>query len=410
MTPSCTAELVARASYGRLLAILAGGTRDIAAAEDALADAFLAALSRWPSDGVPDNPDAWILTTARRRLLDGHRRDGVRARDTDAVSQRLIELAEQGAAGTGAVPDHRLRLLFVCTHPAIDPAAQVPLMLQVVLGLDAARIASSLRTAPKTMGQRLWRAKQKIRDAAIPFEVPSPGELAPRLEAVFEAIYGAFGLAWDDVHGTDARLRDLSEEAIFLGRLLVERLPDEPEAAGLLALMLFAEARREARRDAHGAYIPLVEQDVGRWSVPMIEEAERLLRRAFARGRVGPFQLEAALQSAHVAGGRTGRIDHQAIADLYDGLVALAPSLGALVGRAAALIEARGGASALVALDAIDPALAHDYQPYWAVRADAHRARGDVEHARTAYARAIGLTEDDATRRFLQTRAAALVR
>lgn len=393
------AELAARASYGRLLAILAARTRDIAAAEDALAEAFVSALEQWPRTGVPDRPEAWLLTAAKRRVVDVHRRRVVRADATEEVSLLIEELGAR--ADPGAVPDDRLRLLFVCTHPAIDPAVQVPLMLQTVLGLDAAAIASAFRVAPKTMGQRLWRAKVKIREAGIPFETPEDGHLPERLGAVLEAIYAAYGTAWEDVRGSDARLRDLSMEAIFLGRLLVALLPEEPEALGLLALMLFAEARRPARRSAEGAYVPLERQEVSKWSMPLLEEAKHHLIQASRLGRLGPFQLEAAIQSAHVSAAFSGVRDPASILQLYEGLVALTGSLGALVSRAAALIEAEGGEAALRALDAIPATLSGDYQPWWAVRAAALRAAGRDEEARDAYQRAMGLTEDDAIRRFL---------
>lgn len=403
---SRVAEQVARASYGRLMALLASRTRDIAAVEDALSEAFFAALTQWPTAGAPHNPEAWLLTAARRRLLDGHRRNAVRDREADAVARMIEELAEQTDATM--LRDDRLRLLFVCTHPAIDPTCQVPLMLQTVLGLDAAAIASAMRVAPKTMGQRLWRAKTKIREAGISFEVPDDAVLPERVGAVLEAVYAAFGTAWEDLRGTDTRLRDLAEEAIFIGRLLVDLLPQEPEAHGLLSLMLFAQARRHARRSADGLYVPLSEQDQSLWSSAQIDEAEALLARAFTLGTVGPFQIEAALQSAHVSGARSGQLDHAAILALYEALIQLAPSLGSLVGHGAALIEARGPVAALAALDQIDPDLRRDYQPYWAVRAAALSLTDRTHEAREAYQRALGMTEDDATRRFLNGRLALL--
>lgn len=397
------AELVARASYGRLLSLVSARTGDIASAEDALADAFLAALTQWPNAGVPGNPDAWLLTAARRRLVDGRRRSAVRQRDAEAVGAAIEALAVLEHDDT--FPDDRLRLLFVCTHPAIEAQAQVPLMLQTVLGLDAAAIASALRVAPKTMGQRLWRAKTKIREAVIPFEVPGASELPHRLEAVLEAIYVAFGTAWEDVGATESRFRGLSEEAISLGRLVCALLPDDAEARGLLALMLFAEARRGARRSDTGDFVPLDAQDPARWSTALIDDAEKELRHAFTLGRMGPYQLEAALQSAHLAGVRKGTVDHEGVLLLYEGLVQLAPTLGSLVGRAAALLGARGPAAALEALDRLDPPLISAYQPYWAVRADALRKADRRDEARAAYAKAVALTEDDAVRRFLDARA-----
>jgi len=401
-------ELVARASYGRLLAILTARTGDIAACEDALAGAFEAALRRLPEQGVPEQPEAWLLAVARRRLLDGVRRAGVRTREADAVAEFIHDLAERGDAD--AFPDACLRLLFICTHPAIEPSAQVPLMLQTALGLDAAAIASAMRVAPKTMGQRLWRAKTKIREAGIPFEVPDAVELPQRVEAVLEAIYAAFGTAWEDVHYGQERFRDLGDEAIFLARLTCSLLPHHAEALGLLSLFLFATARRTARRSNAGEFVPLSEQDPSSWDVALLDEAEMLLAQAFALGSMGPYQLEAALQSAHVSGIRRKRVDHEAIVALYDGLVRLAPSLGALVGRAAALLEARDADFALQALDAIDVHLSSTYQPWWAVRAAALAAAGRTADADVAYASAMGLTEDQPTRQFLAERRARLHR
>lgn len=403
------AELAARTSYGRLVAILAARTRDIAAAEDALADALLAALHQWPAGGVPASPDAWLLTTARRRLLDGHRRDRVRAREADALAHALTELQELTVSDGGtSLLDDRLRLLFVCAHPAIDESARAPLMLQTVLGLDAAMIGSALRVAPKTMGQRLWRAKTKIREAGIAFEIPDAQELPERLDAVLEAVYAAFGTGWEDVTGDDTRLRGLREEALYLARTLVCLLPEEPEPKGLLALMSFADARRLARRSGAGAYVPLPLQDPVAWDQGQILEAERLLEAAFGARRIGPYQLEAAIQSAHVSGVITGRPDLDALVVLYEGLVTISPTLGAQVGRAAALLEARGHDAALAALDAMPEELVTDYQPYWAVRADALARAGRVRDGEHAYARAIGLTEDPSVRAFLAGRARAL--
>jgi RNA polymerase sigma-70 factor (ECF subfamily) len=291
-------EQAACDSYGRLLAFLGARWRDVAAAEDALADAFHAALERWPRDGLPDKPEAWLLTTARHRLIDGARHARVQAEaapDLLAAADEAQELAEEEGA---VFPDERLKLLFVCAHPAIDAAARTPLMLQTVLGLDAARIASAFLVKPAAMGQRLSRAKAKIRDARIAFELPREDELAPRLEAVLEAIYAAYGSGWDDVAGADARRKGLAEEALQLGRLLQQLLPEQPEAQGLLALMLHCEARREARRSG-GAYVPLSGQDVRLWSQPLLREAEEVLAAAERAGRLGRFQLEAAIQSVH---------------------------------------------------------------------------------------------------------------
>src|SRR5262249_18262119 len=254
--------------------------------------------------------------------------------------------------------------LFVCAHPAIDPAAHTPLMLQVVLGLDAARIARAFLVSPATMSQRLVRAKVRIRDAGIDFAVPGPTELSSRLAAVLEAIYAAYGTSWDDVAGADARLRGLAEEAVWLARVLVRLLPGEPEARGLLALLLHCEARRPARRGPAGEYVPLSEQDVARWSRPLADEAEKELAIAGAHGVVGRFQLEAAIQSVHAQRAVTGRTEWGAIALFYEALVRHAPTLGALVGHAAALGHARGAAAGLAAVAELGPGPFATYQPY----------------------------------------------
>jgi len=394
------AELAARASYGRLLAYLAARARDVAAAEDALGDAFAAALETWPRVGVPDNPDAWLLVAARRRLVDRARHSGVEAAAA-ATLQLATATTDVNASRETIFPDERLKLLFVCAHPAIDEAARTPLMLQTVLGLDAARIASAFLVAPATMSQRLVRVKAKIRDAGIGFEVPGPDELPERLQSVLEAIYAAYGTGWEDVAGADPRSRGLAEEAIWLGRLVVGLLPGEPEAAGMLALMLHCEARRPARRDASSAYVPLTRQDVARWTRPMIDEAERILADAARAKRLGRFQLEAAIQSVHARRAVTGQTDWEAIALLYEGLVGIAATIGARVAHAAAIAQARGAPAGLAALDSLpaDPLTA--YQPYWALRAHLLRELGRTDEARDAYARAIGLSEDGAVREFL---------
>jgi predicted RNA polymerase sigma factor len=403
---AAAAEIAARASYGRLLALLAARWRDVARAEDALGDALLAALETWPRSGVPDNPEAWLLTAARRRLVDGARHATVSVAAEADLRLMLDERLSQN--GRASFPDQRLALLFVCAHPDIDEAARTPLMLQTVLGLDAARIASAFLMAPATMSQRLVRVKARIREAGIRFEVPERAELAARLDAVLEAIYAAYGSGWEDVAGADPRRRGLAEEAIWLGRLVTRLRPDEPEALGLLALMLHCEARRTARRDARGAYVPLREQDVTRWSLPMLEEAERLLEAAARGNALGRFQLEAAIQSAHAQRMRTGATDWEAIALLYEGLLRCAPTVGARVAHAAALEEARGADAGLAALDAIPLDAVAAYQPYWALRAQLLKQLGHTGEARDAYDRAIGLSEEAAVREFLLARVGEL--
>ena len=322
------------------------------------------------------------------------------------VDEAEALMNDAAAMDERAFPDERLKLLFVCAHPDVDRGMHTPLMLQVVLGLDAATIASAFLTSPAAMGQRLSRAKARIRDAGIAFEIPDRRALPARLDAVLEAIYAAYGTGWDDVAGSDPRRGGLAQEAVWLVRTLLQLLPDEPEARGLLALMLYCEARRPARRAANGDYVPMSEQDSRLWSAAMLDEAERELAAAAAQQRAGRFQLEAALQSAHVEGARRGRVEWGAIAVLYEGLVQVTPTVGAFVGRAAAIAEAENPAAGLDALDRIDPSSSKTYQPYWAVRAHLLRRAGRSVEALHAFDRAIGLTEDAATRQFLLRRRA----
>ncbi|HKE49235.1 MAG TPA: DUF6596 domain-containing protein [Rhodanobacteraceae bacterium] len=400
------ADAVARQSYGKLVAYLAARTRDVAAAEDALSEAFAAALAEWPLKGCPSNPEAWLLTVARRRMIDGARH--LRVREDAADDVRLIAQSLDEADDV-AIPDQRLALMFACAHPAIDAAIRAPLMLQTVLGLDAKAIASAFLTSPDAMGKRLVRAKQKIREAGIPFRIPEREELPGRLDAVLDAIYAAFAEGWTDPAGTDAARRDLAEESLFLARLAVELMPAEPEVLGLLALVLYAESRRRARRDAAGEFVPLDAQDPKLWDAAMIEEAETLLRHASTFGRIGRHQLEAALQSAHVARRRSGRADWIAVVELYDGLLALTRSPVVAINRALAIAEVQGAHAALAALpDASEDERLGRYQPYWAARADLLARTGAHADACEAYELAIGLERDEAIRRFLQRRRALL--
>jgi len=402
------AEAAARRSYGKLVAYLAARSRDVAAAEDALADAFASALIDWPRNGVPQNPEAWLLTAARRRTIDAVRRKKSAAMGEGHLTLMAEEL-EDAATNAAEIPDRRLALMFACAHPAIDEAIRAPLILQCVLGFDAVAIGSAFLVAPATMGQRLVRAKTKIRAAGIPFRVPEREELAPRLEAVLDAIYAVFAEGWSDPAGADLRRRDLSGEALWLGRLVTQLLSDQAEALGLLALMLHAEARRGARRDAEGRYVPLAEQAMQHWDLPTIEEADALLLRAKALDVIGRYQLEAAVQSAHAARRHLGHSDWPAIVMLYDGLLALTASPVIAVNRAVAVSEVQDAAAGLAALDAIgeDKRIA-EYQPYWAARAALLARLGDREGADNAYALAIGLESDPALRSFLQAKRAAL--
>jgi RNA polymerase sigma-70 factor (ECF subfamily) len=396
------AEHAARENYGKLLAYLAARCGDVYAAEDALSDAFATALERWPADGIPRSPAAWLLVAARHRLYDSLRR----RQRAERLQERLSEAARDAERDVerDELEDDRLALMFACAHPAIAREVRAPLMLQAVLGLDAARIASAFLIKAETMSQRLVRAKRKIADAGIPLRVPEASELPERMDAVLAAIYAAFAEAWDDPAGSDPRTRDLAAEAIWLGRMVVEACPEQPEALGLLALMLHAEARRRARRDADGAFVPLDDQDTSRWDANAIAEAERLIERAAALRSVGRFQLEAAIQSAHAARVRCGAADWNAIVLLYDDLLRLTASPVVALNRAVAVGRARGPAFGLAALEAVDDERLRNYQPYWAARADLAARAGDADAARAAYERAMGLTVDPALRRYLGMR------
>ena len=402
-----TADAVARRSYGKLVAFLAARTRDVAAAEDALSEAFAAALADWPLNGCPASPEAWLLTVARRKAIDVARR-----RSSHEAARGELQLLAEGLDTVSAeteIPDRRLALMFACAHPAIEAGVRAPLMLQAVVGLDAKMIASAFLMSPAAMGKRLVRAKNKIREAGVPFRIPEREELPGRLDTVLDAIYAAFAEGWTDPGGTDVVRRDLTEEALFLSRLVAELLPEEPEALGLLALMLHAEARRRARRNQEGEYVPLAEQDSALWDWQMIQEAEALLRRASALGSIGRYQIESALQSAHVFRRRTGHANWADVVQLYEALSALTGSPVVGINRALAIAELQGAGAALEAIQEIaaDVRLA-EYQPYWAARAELLAKTGAHNEARRAYEIAIGLERDPAVRRFLQRRQAAL--
>ena len=401
-----TADAVARRSYGKLVAFLAARTHDVAAAEDALSEAFASALAHWPIDGTPANPEAWLLTVARRKLIDATRA----WRKDENASEELDTIAEglEAAANSSAIPDQRLALMFACAHPAIEEPIRAPLMLQVVLGLDAGTIASAFLISPATMSQRLVRAKNKIRQAGIPFRIPEHEELRGRMDTVLDAIYACFAEGWMDAAGADFGRRDLAEEAMFLGQVVTELLPNDPEALGLLALMLHVDARRPARRQ-NDEYVPLSEQSPELWNCAMIAEAEALLLRASSLGAIGRYQLEAAIQSAHVHRRRTGCDNWKEVAQLYDALFAISGSPVVAINRAIAIGESQGPEAALVALQEVeaDVRLA-EYQPYWAARAELLSKTGAEKEAYHAYEIAIGLERDESVRRFLQQRQANL--
>ncbi|MEM1416891.1 MAG: DUF6596 domain-containing protein [Myxococcota bacterium] len=393
-------EHAARDGYGRLVAWIATRCGDVELAEDAVADALEAALRSWPESGVPRNPEAWLLTAARRKMIDRGRRGQTR-RD---AAQRLRMEAEEAAEVPfrTSLPDRRAELLFVCAHPSVPRAMRTPLMLQLVLGLDAARIGSAMLVKPATMGQRLVRAKRRIADENLRFEVPEPSALAERLPPVLDAIYAAYGTGWDDEPG--GRSTGLAAEAIWLARTLVARLPRAAEALGLYGLMLHCEARRSARRAPGGRFVPLDEQDPAAWDGTLLEEAEKALYLAARERTPGPYQLEATIQSIHADRRRTGKVDGRALHEAYGVLVAKYPTLGAWIGRAASFGRLGRPAEGLALLDRLEADAVQRHQPYWAVRAHLARLQRREDEAQAAYERAMGLTEDPAVRRWLDAR------
>lgn len=400
---SQTVEEVVRTSYGRLLAFLAARTGDITASEDALGEALLRALTVWPSQGVPEQPEAWLLRIARNCVIDEVRKRRVR-QDALPALWSAVEGAQRSMDTFHAFPDERLKLLFACAHPAIDPAVRTPLLLQTVLGFDAAKIASSFLVSPAAMGQRLTRAKAKIRDTRIRFDIPSADELPERLDAVLEAVYAVYGQAWDTMAGSPASPPAPATDALWLARLVSALMPGEPEPLGLLSLILLCESRRFARRNAQGEFVPLAEQDTALWERDAIGEAEQRLMDAAKARRPGRFQVEAAIQLAHTEGLLNGRVEWPAIVSLYDHLLRISPTLGGALGRAAAVAEWQGAAAGLAQLDGLPHDSLLAYQPYWALRAHLLRRLNRPDEARHAYDVAIGLTEDIAVRRFLQGR------
>jgi len=393
--------VAARDSYGRLLALLAASTSDLAAAEDALADAFERALRTWPSQGVPGSPDAWLLTVARNRLRDEWK--SARVQRTTPLDAGRDTLAHIDDIDVDAIPDRRLELMLVCAHPAIDRTVRTPLMLNTVLGFTAEQVGRAFSVPPSTMAPRLTRAKQRIKAAGIAFRIPGRADLPARMASVLEAVYGAYVIDW----ATGPQARRLPSEALHLAEVLATLVPGDPEARGLAALIELSAARAPARADAGGRFVPLAEQDPSLWNPHLINRAHEHLRAAHARAQVGRFQLEAAIQAVHCARGRDGTTDWPALLDLHRILQSVAPSLGSGVALAAVTAEVGGPAAGLATLDALlekagQPA--RWFQPAKATRAHLLDRLGRNEEAVAAYESAISLTHDTAERQYLEHR------
>ncbi|MCH0565739.1 MULTISPECIES: sigma-70 family RNA polymerase sigma factor [unclassified Streptomyces] len=395
MTDTAAVEAVFRAEYGRAVAVLVRFLGDIDLAEEAVQDAFATAVRTWPRSGVPPSPAGWIITTARHRAVDRLRRESTR----DARHAEAALLLAPGPPGEeGPVRDDRLRLIFTCCHPALAPQVRVALTLRLLGGLTTAQIARAFLVPEPTMAQRLVRAKAKIRKARIPYRVPHDADLPERLKGVLAVVYLIFneGCTGDP---------ELCDEAVRLGRLLAELMPDEPEAVGLLALMLLNRSRRPARTDAYGALVPLPEQDRTLWDPALMAEGRELVRRCLRRGRPGPYQVQAAIQAVHSDAPTPEATDWGQILHLYDVLMALAPGPVVALNRAVAVAETEGPAVALDLVDALD---LDRYHVFHAVRADLLRRLGRDAEAIRAYASAIALSDSAAERAVLERRARGL--
>ncbi|MBQ1050757.1 RNA polymerase subunit sigma-70 [Micromonospora sp. C51] len=401
------ATVAARDSYGRLLALLAASTGDLAAAEDALADAFERALRTWPDQGVPETPDGWLLAVARNRLRDLWKSaHWQRTGPLDVERDAPVHLDD---LDLDAVPDRRLELMLVCAHPAIERAVHTPLMLNTVLGFTAAQVGRAFTVPASTMATRLVRAKRRIKATRIAFRIPDRGDLPDRMAAVLEAVYGAYVIDWTT---TGPETRQVPSEALHLAEVLTTLVPDDPEAHGLAALVQLSSARLPARLDGDGRFVPLAEQDPSRWDDHLIQRAYAHLRAAHARGQVGRFQLEAAVQAVHCGRRATGTTDWPALRELHRALHAVAPSLGGAVAYAVATAEVEGPAAGLARLDELLGSVgdrARRFQPARAARAHLLERLGHHREAVAAYASAIDLTHDPAERAHLQHRRSLLL-